>query len=140
MPELPAVERARRLAHRTARGRRITKVFCARDDIVFDGAGPARVRRALTGRTVRAARRWGKHFWLELDERPWPCFHLGMTGAIRVRGVEPLHLVMSAPPGDEWPPRYTKIRLWLTGGRELVMTNTRRLGRIRLRDERRAVR
>jgi formamidopyrimidine-DNA glycosylase len=58
-----------------------------------------------------------------------------MTGAIRVQGVEPLHLVMSAGHGDEWPPRYTKIRLWLTGGREMVMTNTRRLGRIRLRDD-----
>jgi formamidopyrimidine-DNA glycosylase len=123
MPELPAVERARRLAERVARGRRITRVACARDDIVFDGAGPARVRRALTGRMVHGVKRWGKHFWLELDRRPWPCFHLGMTGA------------MSAGHGDEWPPRYTKIRLWLTGGREMVMTNTRRLGRIRLRDD-----
>jgi formamidopyrimidine-DNA glycosylase len=136
MPELPAVERARRLAQRVACGRRITKVYCARDDIVFDGAGPRRVHNALTGRTVRAARRRGKHLWLELDRRPWPCFHLGMTGAFRVRGVAPLHLVMSPPDGgSQWPPRFTKIRLWLSGGRELVMTNTRRLGRIRLRDD-----
>ncbi|MHC4416884.1 MAG: DNA-formamidopyrimidine glycosylase family protein [Planctomycetota bacterium] len=136
MPELPAVERARRLAQRVARGRRITKVVCARDPIVFDGAGPLRMRNALTGRTVRAARRWGKHIWLELDRRPWPCFHFGMTGSFRVRGVPPLHLVMSpATAGAQWPPRFTKIRLWLTGGRELVMTNTRRLGRIRLRHD-----
>jgi len=136
MPELPAVERGRRLAQRVARGRRITKVSCARDRIVFDGVSPDRVRTALTGRTVRAARRWGKHIWLELDRRPWPCFHFGMTGSFRVRGVPPLHLVMSPPPGGpQWPPRFTKIRLWLSGGRELVMTNTRRLGRIRLRDD-----
>ena len=136
MPELPAVERARRLAQRVARGRRITRVYCARDAIVFDGAGPARIRKALTGRTVRAARRWGKHIWLELDRRPWPCFHFGMTGGFRVRGVPPLKLIMGPPTdGPEWPPRFTKIRLWLSGGRELIMTNTRRLGRIRLRDD-----
>ncbi|MHC4320491.1 MAG: Fpg/Nei family DNA glycosylase [Planctomycetota bacterium] len=136
MPELPAVERGRRLAQRVARGRRITKVSCARDRIVFDGVSPDRVRTALTGRTVRAARRWGKHIWLELDRRPWPCFHFGMTGAFRARGIPPLRLIMG-PPADEdvWPPRFTKIRLWLSGGRELVMTNTRRLGRIRLRDD-----
>ncbi|MHC4977643.1 MAG: DNA-formamidopyrimidine glycosylase family protein [Planctomycetota bacterium] len=66
----------------------------------------------------------------------WPCFHFGMTGGFRARGVAPLRLIMGPPAGgNEWPPRFTKIRLWLSGGRELIMTNTRRLGRIRLRED-----
>jgi formamidopyrimidine-DNA glycosylase len=35
----------------------------------------------------------------------------------------------------DWPPRFTKIHLDLDDGGELVMTNPRRLGRIRLRDD-----
>ena len=34
-----------------------------------------------------------------------------------------------------WPPRFTKIRLILNDGGELAMTNKRRLGRIRLRQD-----
>ncbi len=125
MPELPDIERARRLAEREAVGRRIRAVRCARDDIVFEDASPARVRRALTGRTVIAAGRRGKHLWLELDERPWPLFHFGMTGSFRAGS--------DRSAGDAWPPRFAKIHLFFDDGGELVMTNARRLGRIRLR-------
>lgn len=136
MPELPEVERARRLVDRVAAGRRIVRVACARDPIVFEDAGPVRMRRALSGRTVRRAVRRGKHLWLELDRRPWPCFHLGMTGDFRVRGVAALRLASSPAAEDRaWPPRFAKLRLWLDDGRELVMTNKRRLGRIRLRED-----
>jgi len=34
-----------------------------------------------------------------------------------------------------WPPRFTKIHLVIDTGAELAMTNKRRLGRIRLRDD-----
>ncbi len=136
MPELPEVEFGRKLLARVAVGRRIERVRCADDRLVFAGVAPRTVARALRGRRVEAARRHGKHLWLELDRRPWPLFHFGMTGAFRARGDDPLPLE-SAPrePDRVWPPRFTKIHLWLDDGGELVMTNARRLGRIRLQHD-----
>lgn len=94
------------------------------------------MRRALVGRTVLGAARRGKHLWLELDRRPWPCFHLGMTGDFRTHGETSLKLASSPAVEDHsWPPRFTKIRLVMSDGRELAMTNKRRLGRIRLRED-----
>ncbi|MEE2790955.1 MAG: DNA-formamidopyrimidine glycosylase family protein [Acidobacteriota bacterium] len=135
MPELPEVESARRLIERAAGGHQLVKVWCARDSIVFDGVSAARMRLALTGRTVHAVQRRGKYLWVELDQRPWPCFHLGMTGQFQTRDTEPLKLA-SSPTIDEndWPPRFTKLHLSISNGTELVMTNKRRLGRIRLQE------
>ncbi|NNF44319.1 MAG: hypothetical protein HKN62_15000, partial [Phycisphaerales bacterium] len=137
MPELPEVERARRLAERCIVGRVITRVRCARDPIVYEGVSAATWRRRLTGRTVVAAHRRGKQLYLELDQRPWPLFHLGMTGSIRVPDADPLMLASSPRAGEPavWPPRFTKIRLDLDDGGEFVMTNARRLGRLRLRHD-----
>ena len=61
MPELPEVEAARRVAQKVAAGRRIVEAYVADDPIVFEGVAPARVRRALVGRRVKAVRRHGKH-------------------------------------------------------------------------------
>ena len=136
MPELPEVERGRRVAERVAVGRTIVKVRCARDSIVFENAGPARMRKALLGRRVLAVRRRGKHIWFELDERPWPTFHFGMTGAFHTPGTKQLELASSSlRTDDSWPPRFVKIHLWFDDGGELVMTNKRRLGRLRLRED-----
>ena len=133
MPELPEVERGRRLAESVAAGRRITAVECTDDPIVYAGA-PAAAWEALRGRRVRAACRWGKQLWFELDAPPHPLFHFGMSGGFRVPGDTPLKLA-SGPvhrPG-EWPPRYWKVRLTFDDGGELVMTDARRLGRLLLR-------
>jgi formamidopyrimidine-DNA glycosylase len=134
VPELPEVDAARVLASRVAAGRRIVAVACAPDPIVFE-APPAEVRRALLGRRVRAVRRHGKHLWIELDRRPWPCLHFGMAGGLHTPASSGVRLVSSGrrarPAG--WPPRFTKLHLTLDDGGELVMTDARRLGRIRLR-------
>ncbi|SVA22466.1 uncharacterized protein METZ01_LOCUS75320 [marine metagenome] len=136
MPELPEVERARRLIEGVAAGHRIKRVTCARDTIVFDRVSPNRVRHVLAERTVVAVHRHGKHLWLELDQRPWPCFHLGMTGEVFARGGTPPQLNSTPPVQTKaWPPRFTKIHLVIDTGAELAMTNKRRLGRIRLRDD-----
>jgi len=136
VPELPEVERGRRLAASVAAGRRIVRVTCAPDEIVYDGVTPARFRRALIGRDVVAVARRGKQIWFELDRRPWPLFHFGMTGHFRVKGVTPLTLASSGKrPDDAWPPRFTKVRITFDDSGELVMTNARRLGRIRLRED-----
>ena len=133
MPELPEVERSRRLAESVAAGRRIDGVACAADPIVHAGA-PAREWEALRGRRVLAACRWGKQLWFDLDAPPHPLFHFGMTGGFRVPGDTPLKLATGpAHRPDEWPPRFWKVRFTFEDGRELVMTDARRLGRLLLR-------
>jgi formamidopyrimidine-DNA glycosylase len=140
MPELPEVEAARRLVDEAAAGRRIVDVWCAADRIVLDRVTPAALRAALTGRTVRQGHRHGKHFWIELDRRPWPVFHFGMSGGFHSTSRRGVRLVSSRWDADEtaWPPRFTKLRLRLAGGTELAFADARRLGRIRLRHDPRA--
>ena len=134
MPELPEVERGRRLAESVAAGRKVAAVECAVDAIVYAGV-PAAAWEALRGRWVLAACRWGKQLWFDLDAPPHPLFHFGMTGGFRVPGDTPLKLATGpAHRPDEWPPRYWKIRLRFDDGGELVMTDARRLGRLLLRD------
>ncbi|MBZ0267931.1 hypothetical protein K8I85_07235 [bacterium] len=140
MPELPEVEHGRRLAEAVLRGRRIERVRCADDRIVFEGVTPRRVREALTGARVEAVHRRGKHLWFDVDRDVHPLFHFGMTGAFRTRTSRPLVLASSraSGPGDAWPPRFWKIVLRTDTGDELAMTNARRFGRIRLRRDPRA--
>jgi formamidopyrimidine-DNA glycosylase len=134
MPELPEVETARRAAAAVAVGRRITGVAVADDPIVFEGRAPARIRRALLGRRVRAVRRHGKHFWFELDRRPWLCAHFGMAGGLTTSRRRAVRL-RSGHGGREsaWPPRYTRLVLEFDDGGALAIADGRRLGRIRLR-------
>ncbi|MCA9705247.1 MAG: hypothetical protein KDK70_05280 [Myxococcales bacterium] len=137
MPELPEVERARRLVEQVAVGRRIERLRCASDDIVLQGVTPRAMVRALTGCTVLASRRRGKQMWWELDRRPWPLFHFGMTGQFVTPHDGPLRLAAHGqrPLDRSWPPRFWKIHVWLDDGGELAMTNARRLGRIRLQQD-----
>lgn len=133
MPELPEVERARKLVGAVAAGRRIERVWCDDDRIVFAGVTPATVQKKLQGRTIESVGRKGKYLWFVLDQRPWPLFHFGMTGSFRVPNEVPLPLSSDAKDADlDWPPRFSKIHLHFDDGGELVMTNKRRLGRIRL--------
>ena len=136
MPELPEVERGRRLAESVAVGRRIEHVWCADDGIVFEVVAPRAWSRALEGKRVEAARRWGKQLWLDLSAPPHPLFHFGMTGGFRTPEAGPLQL--KSGPREEpaaWPPRFAKIRMRFDDGGELSMTDGRRLGRILLRND-----
>lgn len=137
MPELPEVEHARRVLERVAVGRRVEVARCADDPIVFEGRSPREFSRAVRGRTVAAARRRGKHAWLELDGAgPAVLIHLGMTGQVRTPDDDPLRLESSPREVDrDWPPRFWKLLLRLDDGGEVAVTNARRLGRIRLRDD-----
>jgi len=136
VPELPEVERGRRVAERVAKGRMIVAAHADDDTIVFDGVAPRAFERHMKSARVVAVRRRGKQLWFELDRRPWPLFHFGMTGAFRVPDEATLPLASSPKEPDvSWPPRFTKIRLTFDDGGELVMTSARRLGRIRLRHD-----
>lgn len=138
MPELPEVERERRLAERTLAGKGIAQVHAWEDEIVFPEDDPHEIEEALEGATVVEARRRGKYLWLALDRTPWPLIHFGMTGRLRVPGVEPEPLASGSAGSDSddrWPPRYAKLRIVAGDGAELVVTNARRLGRIRLRED-----
>lgn len=136
MPELPEVEFGRRVAETVGAGRIITTVRADRDPIVFEGVSPRRVQRHLTGRRVLAVRRRGKQLWMELDERPWPLFHFGMTGSFQTPNSHVLTLASSpSAPDPDWPPRFAKIHLTFDDGGELVMVNKRRLGRILFRND-----
>jgi formamidopyrimidine-DNA glycosylase len=121
VPELPDVEAARRLAERALGGKRIVSASAAPDPIVFDGASPRRVTAAVRGRRVRGVRRKGKYLWFELDARPWPVLHFGMTGSFRVYEEA----------ADR--PSFWKLELVAEDGTRLAMRDVRRFGRIRLR-------
>lgn len=137
MPELPEVERARRLIEQVAVGRCIRRVRCAVDDIVLVGVTPSAMARALTGRVVLASHRRGKQLWWELDARPWPLFHFGMTGQFVTPQAGPLRLAAHGKRALDrsWPPKFWKIIIELDDDTELAMTNARRLGRIRLQHD-----
>src|SRR5688572_8946623 len=112
MPELPEVETVRRRLEKALRGRRIRRVHVVDDPIVYDAVTPSAFARALRGQRVTAARRKGKHLWLELDRRPWPLFHFGMTGWIHVdRGGRDM--------------RFTKLVLEADDGTRAVFTDPR---------------
>lgn len=123
MPELPEVETARRGAQRHLAGRRIVAVATVPDRLVFDGVSPRRFARALRGRQVVAVRRRGKHMWIELDRRPWPLIHFGMSGSLVI-----YH-------DGEPRPRFWKMELAAEGGRRLAYADPRRFGRLRLRQD-----
>ena len=123
MPELPDVEDARRRAERALLGRRIREVFTRPDPIVYHGVSPRRFARALAGRRVEAVRRKGKHLWMELDERPWPLFHFGMTGSFELYR------------DPRARPRFWKVELAMEDGTRLAMPDARRFGRIRLQQD-----
>lgn len=123
MPELPEVETSRREVERAALGRTIGLVRVADDEIVFEAVTPATMEKALRRRKIMALRRRGKHLWMELDRRPWPVFHFGMTGWIHVYRAE----------RDR--PRFWKLELVLDDGVRLAYRDPRRLGRIRLRKD-----
>jgi formamidopyrimidine-DNA glycosylase len=120
---------------RVVLGRRITEARCADDPIVFERLPAARFRKALVGRRVLAVKRHGKHLWFELDRRPWPCLHFGMTGGFHTAPGGPRVKLKSSRkrPDSSWPPRFTKLQLIFDDGGELIVADARRLGRIRLR-------
>jgi len=120
VPELPEVEAARVLLEGVLRRRRIVAVDTVADAIVYAGVTPRRLAAALRGRVVKRVGRKGKHLWLELDRRPWPVFHLGMTGRFKVYAAQTER------------PRFLKLEMLTSSGQRVAFADSRRFGRIRL--------
>ena len=98
----------------------MVEVACRPDAIVLSGVSPRAVERALRGATVENTGRFGKHLWLELDRKPWPVFHFGMTGGFHC---------YRDPKG---PPRFVILDLLLDDGLRFAFADARRFGRLRL--------
>ena len=134
MPELPEVERGRRLAEHVLTGKTITRAKVASDEIVIPSPGPKALARALRGRRIQSVKRWGKQLWFELDRPPHPLWHFGMTGGFHSQGEQALRL--KAGPNvsaQTWPPRFLKVLLILDDGSEFAFCDARRLGRVLIR-------
>lgn len=147
MPELPEVETVRRQLQKNLRGQRIADVQVDPEDrFLFAYVRPEAFRRALKGAKVTGSGRKGKYFWLELDRKPWPVFHLGMTGNVEIRpaGSKKPHLkawggVKLWSEGDRKsdPHILWFCRLLFTSrkGTEVALTDPRRFGRVWLADD-----
>lgn len=133
MPELPEVETVRRIFDRVLTGRKLAEVEVAPDEIVLQGVPSEVVAAHLGGRIVTGTGRKGKYWWIELDEKPMLFGHLGMAGWVREIGADTIRLrEHGQAPLDEpsGRPKFLKLRLQTDEGREVVMTDGRRLARL----------
>jgi len=142
MPELPEVETVARGVHRAASGDQIVQVWFSDRPQSFK-TPPMLQASGLTGRTILAVHRTGKHIVFELGPdgsasskgtkksrgagteqcpRAQWIVHLGMTG----------RLLVSDPDSPVAP--HTHARLELDSGRELRFVDPRRFGRLEFRD------
>lgn len=147
MPELAEIEAVRRQLQKRMKGHRIRElVLDPRDRWLFAFVTAAEVRRALRGRKVTGTGRKGKYFWLELDRKPWPLFHLGMSGNVALLDPKAPHRGHEKVWGGAklWSERDQDLRarLWFArlllkcdGGFEFAFVDPRRFGRMWLTDD-----
>ena len=140
MPELPEVEVTRRAIAPHLVGRRIVKVSTTAPSYFFL-TPPARLKRALTGRTVVRVDRHGKYLVALLDDETRLLLHLGMTGQLFVAGARSVRLLSaerrstlapSAQPKFR-PDQHTHLTLEFAGGpAALYFRDIRKFGKVRL--------
>ncbi len=146
MPELPEVECARKHLEKLLKGQKIKAIAVdAKDKLLYQFTDADQVQKSLKGAKILGANRRGKYFWLELDKKPWPIFHLGMTGSLNLlfpakKKVPKIfsHAVRVQKVGDQSEP----ARLWfcrflmkMQDGTEMAFIDPRRFGRIWLSDD-----
>jgi len=141
MPELPEVERARRLVIEHCAGRQITHANVLEqgggprdglfDDIVQCDLEPDQLSAALLGRTLSTVHRRGKQMWFELTGPGMqPLFHFGMTGSFSIQGIESMQYKSFSVTQHIWPPKFCKLEIVFSGDVRLAFSDPRRLGRI----------
>ena len=123
MPELPEVETMVRDIRPNLVGRRIGRVGLSHDD-VLRGVTRRKLVRRLSGAKIKRVFRRAKHAVIETDSYRL-IVQPGMTGSLQVH--------RRALIDDD--ARYAVLRAGLSGGRELVYTDVRRLGTLLLLDD-----
>ncbi|MHB8532099.1 MAG: DNA-formamidopyrimidine glycosylase family protein, partial [Solirubrobacteraceae bacterium] len=113
MPELPEVETIRRQLAPLVEGRELLDVEIL-DPRWSRPLEPAELEDALRGRRVLKLGRRGKYLLWELEGEVFLAQHLRMTGAVL------------AEPDPE--PVHTRVRIGLSGGLRLVVSDPRRFG------------
>lgn len=122
MPELPDVERYRRMLEDGAMRRRIAKVAVS-DKRILVAVTPQALGARLAGAEFVETRRRGKHLLVRLDRGGWLALHFGMSGAVVV-----VHR-------DAEPPAYSRVRFEFADGGQLAYVSRRMLGRVSLADD-----
>lgn len=151
MPELPEVESARRMVEQLCGGCTITRVVAVEqgggsrhglfDELVFEDSYSQNnhdehtIKEVLLGKTLERVNRKGKQMWFEFCNPGSPAvlFHFGMTGSFSVKGHEIPTYKSFRVDAQQWPPRFTKLLLDFSNGKEVAFSDSRRLGRIRVR-------
>jgi len=152
MPELAEVETVRRQIVKRMKGHKIqTVVADDTDKWLFAFVKIPDVKKALEGAKVTGAGRKGKYFWLELNRKPWPIFHLGMSGNVAlldpkaktIKGKAAGHLQVWGG-AKMWSERDQELRdrlhfchllLEADKGFEFAFIDPRRFGRMWLADD-----
>ena len=140
MPELPEVESLRNLVESLLKG-------CTIDKIVFheQGGGPRndliddlvletprdQLEYAFLRRELIAVSRKGKYLWFTMAPTHTVLFHFGMTGSFVIQGEKSLNY-KSFSVSESWPPKFTKLELVFSNGKNLAFIDPRRLGRIKV--------
>lgn len=147
MPELAEVEAVRRKIVEQLKGKKITDVVVDENDrYLFAFASPKEVVKALKGAKVTGAGRKGKYFWIELNRKPWPIIHLGMSGNLTFlnpRWKEAGHqktwggVKMWSDHNKSFMERlwFSRLLIHLEGGLEMAVIDPRRFGRLWLTDD-----
>jgi formamidopyrimidine-DNA glycosylase len=138
VPELPEVEVTRRRIAPHLVGRRIRRVRTTRPSYFFV-TPPARLRRALAGRTATDLERHGKYLLAPLDDGTRLVLHLGMTGQLFSAAATSPRLLSataraSLAPEEQpsfRPDAHTHLRFeFEDGGPEVYFRDTRKFGKV----------
>lgn len=147
MPELAEVETVRRQIEKHLKGRKVKEAIVDREDRYLHAfTKPDEVKKTLEGAKITGTGRKGKYFWLELNRKPWPIFHLGMSGNIAILDPKLKNQGHQKIWGGAklWSGRNTDTREQLNFARlvlefdkgfELAFIDPRRFGRMWLTDD-----
>lgn len=147
MPELAEIETVRRHLEASLKGRKIQEIVVdPQDRWLFAFVTAEQVIAALQGAKITGTGRKGKYFWLELNRKPWPLFHLGMSGNISLllESSQGCHRDLwggaklwsldddDDPKGRMW---FCRLLLILDKKLEMALTDPRRFGRMWLTED-----
>lgn len=122
MPELPEVETVRRGLLPVLEGARIAQAEARRPDLRWPL--PDRFAARLTGARVDRLGRRSKYLLADLDTGETLIWHLGMSGRVRIDGVQAGEFTHAA--GDD--PRHDHVVLTTEGGATVTFNDARRFG------------